>query len=152
MRFFSSILAVYIVYCLSVIAHELAHLICAKIMHLHNVDIRIGERFLAVNIRHFHFSPLIIGGSVEVDSDTLLRKKKWQIIMFYLSGSMANLLIIIVALIVMPYIRYPLYVIFANLFFIVMNLFPIKTSHNDFGECVSALKEGKGAMLSTKNG
>lgn len=135
MIFFKSIFVIYIIYGLSVILHEFAHFICAKLMRLHNVDIYIGEKLLAINIKRFHFSPLITSGYIEFDLDSLMLKKNWQIIMFYMAGSFANILNILIALIIMPYMEYSIYIILVNVFCVSINLFPIKKLHNDFGNC-----------------
>ncbi len=141
MIFFKVIFIVYILYGIAVILHELAHFICAKCLHLRNIDIHIGEKLFAVNIKRVHVSPLITSGYIEFDLDSLLEKKKWQIIMLYLAGSFANVLLIIIALMFMNYMQYYIYAILVNVFCILHNLFPVKKLHNDFGRCFWALEK-----------
>ncbi|MBQ2718391.1 MAG: site-2 protease family protein [Clostridia bacterium] len=135
MIFFKTIFVIYVTYSISVILHELAHFICAKLMRLKNVDIYIGEKFLAINIKRFHFSPLITSGYVEFDLNSLIIKKNWQIIIFYMAGAFANILIILISLIIMPYTKYSIYIVLVNVFCVLTNLFPLKKLHNDFGNC-----------------
>ncbi len=141
MSFFNIIFIIYILYGIAVILHELSHFICAKCLHLRNVDIYIGEKFFAINIKRVHVSPLITRGYIEFDSDSLLEKKKWQIIILYLSGSIANILIILISLILMNYVQYCIYAIFVNFFCIILNLFPVKKLHNYFGRCIWTLNK-----------
>ena len=129
MNLFRIIITFYLLYALTVTLHELFHYITGKIIGLKNLEIYIGESFFRINIKKVHFSPLITNGYVEFDYIECSKKK---IIFFYLSGSLANLLLILVGLLFKN--NYGYILCFMNLFIILFNLIPIRGIKNDIAE------------------
>ena len=52
-----------------------------------------------IKLRYFKISPIPLGGYVEVPIEDLCAKKRWQIVLFFESGSIANIILLIFGLV-----------------------------------------------------
>lgn len=140
MKLFETIGIVYLIFAISVIIHEISHYIYARIKKIKVYNVCIGEEFLSIRICGLRISPLILCGYVEFDTQSVISKSKKEIIILFLSGSIANLILIIIASCLIPVFVYSLHVIAVNISAILFNTLPIKFIKNDMYELKNALK------------
>lgn len=116
---------IYILIAVSVIIHEIAHYIVAKIVGAKNIFVEIGYKSsIKMRVRNVTISPLIIGGAVDCifPEDT----KAIGIIIFYLSGGLINLLIAIVT-----FCFKSMDMAMINTVLVIISWLPIKRLNND---------------------
>lgn len=128
MNLFENLIIFYFILSISVIFHEFFHFICAVIFKFKNIEVFIGDSFFSINIRNIHLSPLLVKAYVEFDYGNY---SKFKIIIFYLSGSFANMLLILFGLLINN--DYSIYFICINIFAVIVNMFPIRLLKNDLG-------------------
>ncbi len=126
-----SIFLLYGVVWISLFLHELAHYAFVRFNGFKNVGFKIGDVLFAIKIGNISVSPVIDGGYTRVDREELKKKGKAFVILFYMSGSITNLLLIIVALLFIHDDIIKDCFIYANVCIIITNLFPIFIK-NDF--------------------
>lgn len=137
------IISFYIIYYLSVLLHEFAHFIAAKCIKL-NVDrMKIGEDFFAVTIYKLSISPLCVSGHIEFDLNHLKDKSIMQIIIFYLSGMISNIFLIIISLFFGKYFHMFL---ISNIYLVFCSVIPI-SKKSDLYNCIYICKNKKNNNL-----
>ena len=144
---FSDLIIIYCLYASSVILHELFHVIFAKFFNIKIYEMKIGEDYFAIRIKRVSISPLIISGYVEFSTDDLVNISKLKCIFLYLSGCIANIILIIISLFLLNKFEYSLYLIIINAFAIIISLIPVEFLRND---CVEMRKILKSKELKAK--
>ncbi len=97
---FNHIMEIYILLSISVIIHELAHVIIAKIIKLEVDEIHIGDQLFSIRVGKVYFSPLILGKSyVSFRAEKLAVKSNTKKISFFGAGPISNAVICLFAII-----------------------------------------------------
>lgn len=81
----------YLIILLQTVIHEFAHLTVAKFFHIPVKSISIGWKKCAIKFKNIYFSPILLGGHVEVFEKELKTKSPLKIIAFFEAGAIANL-------------------------------------------------------------
>lgn len=126
---FKLLTVLYLEYIVSVILHEVFHFIAAKIMGFPVHGIYIGEKLFRMRIGKVYFSPIIKDGFIEVSFDEIKRAKKIKIGVFFLSGIIGNILLILIGLWIDNCILRG-WLILNNVVILIWNLFPL-SKEND---------------------
>ena len=130
------ILELYLVLFITVIVHELAHAFTAKMIGLDVREFKIGDDLFAVKLGRVSISlNTIFGSNVSVYSEELKTKNKMQIIIFFMSGSLANLLLIVLS--VLCNNVNPLYanaLLWCNVYTLIGGICPIILKQNDMNK------------------
>lgn len=91
---FKLFIVLYFEYIVSIISHEVFHFITAKIMGFTVHGIYLGESLFRMKIGKVYISPIIKDGFVEVSFDKGKSANKIKIGAFFLSGMIANIILI----------------------------------------------------------
>lgn len=134
------LLELYLLCAMAIVVHECCHAFIAICIKVKIVDMRIGEGLFAIKLGRFRISPLVCGGFVEVKEDDLLKRRKAEIVFFFLAGSMGNLLLFGVTFIF--YAGYSLinYVILVNITIVILSSFPL-IKKNDVSSMIAVIKK-----------
>lgn len=129
-------LEMYLLMWISVVAHEIAHYIAAKAIKLKIHSVYIGDRFFSIKFRKLNISPMIFSGSyVEFFVKDITIKTKFQKIIFFISGPVANLVMFLVAYLLRETnSMYMEMLIWINIYFFIANVFPFFIRKNDIGK------------------
>jgi hypothetical protein len=133
------ILRIYFLFCFSVMLHELFHFISAKFLRFKDINICLGyEGFFCIKICRLFISPFMITGSVSfsLDENNILSKRKY--IVFYLSGGLANIILIIFGIFIDSLVLFSI-----NSIILLLIYLPIKTLQNDMVILLEKLKTNK---------
>ena len=122
---YNNLLQIYLLMVFSIIMHEISHFFVAVWLGLTNIKLNIGDEFFSVKIGKLRISPLIFSGNVEVDEESLLSKNKRGIVAFFVSGNIANIVIIIVGLVCVKISTYFEIIIQINIIMVVINSIPV---------------------------
>lgn len=133
------IIILYCVYAITVIIHELGHVISAILFHFHIKKVELGS-FMQIRINKLYISPFIINGGVEVELDENFYKKTYRIIIFFMSGVVGNILVTILFILYVDNIVALNFGIMVNLTSIIFSILPF-SDNNDFSMLVHCLKE-----------
>lgn len=115
---------IYISCYLSIMFHEITHLIFALIFWREFEELSIGADFLKIKFWKIKIS-LILGDSyLSIDTQTLKDAKTYQIIMFFLSGTIFNIAVVLICFFYSNLFFVRMTLIF-NLVLIVFNFLPI---------------------------
>lgn len=114
----------YLSYISAVILHELLHLVSALIFNIKINKIQIGN-FIFLRIKKLFFSPIILSGSLYVDYDSLISKKKAVICCFYLSGICGNIILLVLSLLLIDNTLLMIWAIAVNGMSIAFSVLPI---------------------------
>lgn len=140
------LLEIYLLAWISVMLHEMAHYIVAKIINLKVESVHIGDRFFAIHVNKLFISPMIFAGSYLVfDREDLKDKTKKQKIAFFSAGALANLIVALVSVLLRG--NNNIYIdifMWMNLYFFVENIFPF-FKHNDAGKLRKYIEKPKRA-------
>ncbi|MCL1990674.1 MAG: M50 family metallopeptidase [Defluviitaleaceae bacterium] len=132
----------YIIQILSVILHELGHYLIAKRYRLKVNHIHLGYDLLKIRIKKLYVSPILIGGYLEINDSELEKLSSVQLIIFFLAGAFANLMIVgIVSF--LPYFPWKNMVIGMNIYLMIASIFPIIVFQNDMTLLISWLRRVK---------
>ncbi len=137
------IVQVYIILILSVVAHEVAHYVTAKIIGLKELQIHIGSEFTKIHLGKIHISPIVFGGYVEFLQEDLLKKQKTEIIAFFLSGIAINIIIVVLSGIFYNNSRLISYVFWVNIASLSISLVPFFPPQNDVTKLIKYLRYKK---------
>lgn len=131
---------VYLLLCMSIVIHELAHLTAGKIIKLDIKEIHIGDRLYSIHINNLYLSPVMYSSAyVSFYSEDLLEKSLKDIIFFFLAGPFSNLLLMGLAMIKMN--SWHMNVLFwINLYLVIENVFPL-IKRNDMRKLITYVKK-----------
>lgn len=135
------ILKLYLYMVISVVFHEFFHIIAGLICFGKIDKIVIGSEKFCLKIGTVSISPIIFNGRVEVDYEILARSNRIRKICFFLSGIMANILIIVFLLLEIKMNGGNILNKFAiglNITYIVYNIFPMED--NDMGTLMQVIR------------
>lgn len=135
----SKLLELYFWFAISIFSHETLHLLAALKFKAKDINVKIGDSFFAIKLKKISISPLIIDGFVEVNRENMFEKETHKVVLFYLAGSIANVLLIICALIFMDKYLLKGEIIVINIWLIFTSLCPI-FKNNDINGILSFLK------------
>ena len=128
------LIEIYLIYYFSVLAHELGHLLSAKIIGLEVVGFCLGDNLLSIKYKSVSISPIVVfGRHVEFVSENPIEKKDWEIAFFFFSAFMVNLLLFLLSFFLFRY--NPMFANSMRLFnvaILIGNLMPIFLKQNDF--------------------
>ena len=122
---YNNLFQIYILIALSVMLHELAHCIVALWLGVKDIKINIGDEFFSITIGRLRFSPLVFNGNVDVDEESLVSNTKIGIVLFFISGNIANVLIIIVCSFFVSVSDYFAILMQINMILIISNSLPV---------------------------
>lgn len=88
------IILIYIVYVLSMVIHELFHYITLKLLKKNIQGVYIGEKWHVIKVGDIYISPIIFSAYISIDEQEVSSMKKYQIVIFFLSGIIGNLFLI----------------------------------------------------------
>lgn len=128
------------VYCwiaASIFIHEIFHLCTAQILKLSNWKLGLGDKLFSLKFKNIRISPLIIQGYVEVDKEELCKKGRKSILFFFLSGSIGNMLIMTVILLLDYDLKNIVFLV--NIVIIITSLCPFM-KNSDLGIARQLLK------------
>jgi|GEM_PF-4330056 len=142
MKFFEYTIYGYVLYYLSILLHELFHYLAAFILKIRIEQLRIGDELYALRIGRVSLSPLLIFTSyVVVDTDVFKDMNKKSLIFFFMSGSIANLLLAILGFILMfKDIAMGNILLYLNVACLIFNLVPYIFYGNDMTKLIKFLK------------
>ena len=137
----------YVIFSISVVLHELAHLSCAKAIGLSIQSLHIGDECFAVKFGRVHISPITFyGGFVEFDEGEMREKRLLETAAFFSSGAIINTVLIAVALII-PWEK-PIYgdmLLWLNVYLLISSFNPIFPRKNDMNRMLKYMKEKRAA-------
>ncbi len=131
----------YFFYALSVIIHELMHVLIACVFFVKVEKICLGN-FFYLKIKKLEISPFVFSGYVDVDSASLLRKPSLVITLFYFGGVIGNIICAMVFWMIISNGILRIWCLCVNFTSIVLSLLPI-IDDNDMRGFLSALKQKK---------
>lgn len=148
---FEHFLNIYLIYYLSVLAHELAHVIVANMIGLKLIGFHMGDNLFSVNYKSISISPLVVfGGQVDFIREELLKKENFEIILFFLAGPATNLLLFLLSYNVIPLDSIGINALRVfNVVILVKNLSPIFVKGNDVKQLI-LYKKIKAEMAKNK--
>lgn len=113
-----------VVICMHTILHELMHMLFAVVILNTRIEcIHLGTNIMVVKIgKKFEFSPVFIGGYVEVKREELLKKSKLLLIMFFEIAPFINLLVSLYSLYFVPGVYGLVSFIFGTAIFVSSNI------------------------------
>ena len=132
----------YISYAISIIVHELFHLIAALLLKISIQGVYIGEKFLRVSIGKLYISPIILSGYVVVESDDYRGINTPIICAFYLSGILGNIILILLSYYCIANSALSFWIILVNILSILFSLLPI-ISDNDIAMIIKLWRNNK---------
>lgn len=127
---------------LSVSLHELFHLATAALFRIKVRSMKLGASLFAIKIGNVSISPIAANGFTEVEKNELYRVNESKLILFFLSGLVANILLIFIMLLFFKgYLLRP-YIIGLNLCLLFSSALPV-FSRSDVKQAIVCLKERK---------
>lgn len=140
---FSHIFELYLILCFSVVIHEIAHVVAAKIINLDIEEIHIGDELFAIRFRNVFVSLNMISGSyVSFYSDSMKSKSRREIIIFFLSGPFANLILIAAGcFFTFGESMFARFLVYFNAIVILENCIPFLNKKNDVGKMIKYIRE-----------
>ena len=139
----SRLIEVYMWILSSVVVHELFHVFCAILLKVGIVSVKIGESFFAIKKSNVSVSPIMSGGYVEVDEEELFSKNFKCVLVFFLSGCVANVLMIILVMCFAGQYDLKMTVFFINVFIIISSICPL-IKGNDINGILCYMKKKSG--------
>lgn len=140
---FSHIFELYLILCFSVVIHEVAHVVAAKIIKLDVKEIHIGDELFAIRFRNIFVSLNMLSGSyVLFSSSSMESKTSKEIVFFFLSGAFANLILIAIGSIASSDENlYARFLVLINVLLIMENCTPFVIKRNDVGKMIKYLRK-----------
>jgi Zn-dependent protease len=93
------IIYAYFALAISVVAHEFAHYLTIRAMHREIDKISIGVELFQIKLGSVYFSPLVFHGAIDVPIEQLHKMKEHEVVIFFLSGPFANVVLVAGAMI-----------------------------------------------------
>ncbi len=134
------LLELYIWLALSVFIHEGFHFAAAVMFRIKVINCKIGDSLFAIKIGKVSISPIAVYGYTDVEKAGLYGAKKSRIILFFLSGTVGNCMLVFVMLLFFPGYQLKLYIVGLNLYMIVLSLLPLY-KRSDMRRAITCLKE-----------
>ena len=118
------VIEMYFWWSLSIILHEVGHVLSAVCFHIPILSLKIGNPcFVNFKIGKVLFSPFISECYVEVEEEALLKRKKVIRCIYFLSGILMNFLLLVLALLYGKGLM-QIWLIFINAVHIFVNITP----------------------------
>lgn len=138
----TTLIKLYLIFIISIIIHETFHFIAITIIGKNIQGVYIGEEIFNIRIGKFYISPLVRGGYIKVDVFEIESMNNRELIMFFLSGSVGNLILLIISLFTKnTLLAFSLMII--NITLIIVNLSPFFKNDNDITMLLQFLKNKK---------
>lgn len=131
-------LIVYSILYLSIFFHEIAHFIFAKIFRFKVTEFKMGDDFYAIKIKNFSISLLLSKSYVEFFIPQNV--SKIRLIIVYIAGGLANLLLALVFIFLNKVFDYWYFVVSINILLMIFSLIPIKIIKNDMFYLMKIMK------------
>lgn len=141
---FSIIFKIYLLYVLSIIIHEFFHILTAVLLKKKINGIFIGENLYLINYKILHISPIVNGAHIEINVDQLERMNKIELIFFFTSGILGNIILLIISMSIHNLI-FQTCLLFINLVAIIISAVPWINKTNDISVMIKYYRK-----LSTK--
>lgn len=123
---YNYVFSFYLLYYFSAIVHETFHVAAAAILKMQITGLVIGENILCVSFGKLRISPLLIRTSyVEVAARSLEVQSFKNIAFFFVSGSIGNILLIMLTYYCVTNPLFRLWMIIINSFYVILNMLPI---------------------------
>jgi membrane-associated protease RseP (regulator of RpoE activity) len=128
---FKYLLGFYLLHYYSAVVHEVFHLAAATLLKIKITGVVIGEKVLRISFGRLHVSPLLLRNSyVEVDARSLEAQSLWKVAFFSLSGSLGNLVLIMLSYYLVANTMFRLWMFITNGLCVVLSLLPIVPSND----------------------
>jgi hypothetical protein len=135
------LLKLYFVYAISIVVHELFHFISSVLLKKPLDGIYIGTKFMRVNIWKIHISPFIFYGYVDIEKELLEKMSRKELIIFFLSGALGNLVLGIILLFFWPDLIFSLIAFMLNIILVLASVLPFVIDDNDTDVLLSYLRK-----------
>ena len=127
-----------IFYIFSLVMHELSHCVMAKIVYKEYDEMRIGNLIYFNITNKVKISPIILSGYVSVDEDKIINSSKKNAVIFFMSGPICNIFLVIISSVLLMFNGIFIYSIYINICLFVFSMLPINGT--DFYEMLKVLQ------------
>lgn len=130
------LLSLYLATSLSVIGHELAHYVTAKVLGFSEVFLCIGfGDFCGIKTKNLFISPLAFSGYVEYNTQEDRFIPMYNLFFFYFSGVVFNAILIAIAVLLKCHI-----LTVVNAIMIIISLLPFNFTKSDLSSFIQICK------------
>lgn len=137
------ILVIYSVISISVISHELCHVLCARLLGIKVKEVKIGAgNVYLLNSRNVIITPFIIAGSVDFDSESLKHRSVACAMGLGSSGCIGNIIVIVLSTFLPLKMGIWIWIVLFNASSILVSILPVWVD-NDMRMTISLIKEKK---------
>lgn len=136
------LIKLYAVVIVSVIVHEIFHYLSSLILRKPVSDIYIGANFFSIKIWKLHLSPFVFYGYVEIEDELLDKMIMPELVFFYLSGALGNIVLSVLANFINScYFSRWFFII--NIYYAIASLLPFFIGNNDITALIKLIKKRK---------